>query len=1723
MKCKFLLLACLLLIIPFAGTAQVFNRFFGTTENYYQLVDSGRAYYQEDTITIPTNKYGYKSYKRWETFWADRVFNNDTTVGSMSYRSEHHLTNRSSSTLCNNSGNVTLNDNWTANGPFTLSTSYDGTTQWLGMITAVAAKPGQTGTIDEILVGSAMGGIFRTTDEGATWTCVTDDLNLPGLGIGDIVYHPTNAGHVFAGTGHGFGRNYGAGLLYSTDYGVTWDIFRLTTNQDDPPIRKILVDANNTNKVYVLAGFSLYVFTISTGVINEISAATLPSTAWQAPFYNDMEIVPGSNPTILFLSTAVEEALNGGAKLYRIVNPLQTTPTREDVSSTLNTSSGLEAIAVEACSANSNQIYIMGVGGPGDVNLHFEKCTTANATTLTFIGTGNCNRVGQSITFFKHPYDLSNSNPDIFYVGGTEFSKSTNAGSSIFNIEGGHDDIRDVLIYSSSSDGLSDKVIVGNDGGISISYDGFQTNASINGSGLNTNLFYGVDVNDDLSFFGFQDGYGLKYDGTNWDMDVLVFGDATHCIFDRVDPQKIIASDLYGDVYYKSTDQGSTHSAVSWPSEVGAYWGEHEPYVHSSNTYFIGLDELYIVDDPYGTPCWKRISNFRLDFNSFGHPIRTFAVSESDMGRAYVALHRIVWDANASVEGILFRSTLVNDVYVWEDITDNIWQSLHSNVLRRCQITDIEISPDDPDKIWITFGNFVDSDETERVFYSSDGGDTWIDYSEGLPNYPVNKIIYQNGVGRDQLYLANDIGVYFRDETGTQWECYSTNLPVCIVKDLAIDYTNGRLYAATFGRGSFVSPLTNSYSAISSTTAPTVDPATSGTVSITGTVVWENALSIDGDLEIMPGASLTIKNKVSMKVGKKITVHRGTSTERGGRLYIQGGEITVQYYGTCTDDNMWKGIEVLGYPNESQFPLSTTKQGFVEITSEGKISLAETGVVLGKLQIYPMSNSLQFAGGIIQVRNGIFQHCQNDVVFLKYTNFITSPSNPVANASYFDNCTFETNPGNLLGPPVIINPIHVTLFGVDGIRFTRCLFKNIAAWSGTNPANNQTKGIGIFSLNSSFKVLGACNNFTPDDLPCSVKNQFIHLTYGIYATSTDPTKAILIKGNEFDCYHNVFLNGINYPTVTLNHFSILNLQADVPNNLTYGLHLNQCSNYEIENNFFQGLNGHGSQIVRPKVALQISLPDNQSESVYNNTFEDIGNGYCVFVQGLATDTDPTPTGLQILCNDFRMACKAGTTQSGYAEVESHNIFMTQNGKISATQGSAGAGVSDPAGNTFQNLNQGTAGCTINKHESCSVGGTPYTAEINTYFGLNSSISYYHHIEDATYATEPSCYSTNVIPEITIHDYNKIEACPTQFGTDNSSGLLRGRIDFYFGLTGDLISVIDNNQGSVLIDYIEADSSDGFLKEKLMDASPYLSDSVLRAVINDKPTPMQGDTLFIILTSNSPLSEDVWDAVVNRIPALSTTLMDSLRDMQNGISERSKLFSEIEQSKLRYFEAINDLTRNFLLADTVQGYLDSVKAVFIDYNVADWKLASVYAAEKDYTNAFSVIDNYLTLNSSDNQAKLARLAFELDTAAGWWDDADSTQLVLLEQIKDAQSFGAFAANGVQYAIWDTLLLDERIVDTTVGHRPIYLPDETTAHKVSKISIRPNPANEWVIFEFNAEDGKSMVIFGIDGKVMYEGVTMGGFFYLDSNFLPNGMYFICIKNEIGLTTEKFVINH
>src|SRR5207248_7260317 len=117
-----------------------------------------------------------------------------------------------------------------------------------GRVLAVTGVPSQPNTY---YFGAVAGGVWKTTDGGASWQPMSD--KYPFWSVGAIAVAPSNPSVIYVGTGEACIRGditYGNGVWKSLDGGRTWQHVGL---DDTRQIGRIFVDPHNPNLVFVAA------------------------------------------------------------------------------------------------------------------------------------------------------------------------------------------------------------------------------------------------------------------------------------------------------------------------------------------------------------------------------------------------------------------------------------------------------------------------------------------------------------------------------------------------------------------------------------------------------------------------------------------------------------------------------------------------------------------------------------------------------------------------------------------------------------------------------------------------------------------------------------------------------------------------------------------------------------------------------------------------------------------------------------------------------------------------------------------------------------------------------------------------------------------------------------------------------------------------------------------------------------------------------------------------------------------------------------------------------------------------------------------------------------------------------------------------------------------------------------------------------------------------------
>ncbi|MBX7219552.1 MAG: IPT/TIG domain-containing protein [Blastocatellia bacterium] len=799
---------------------------------------------------------------------------------------------------------------WTAIGPSPTNSAFPG--NWgvtSGRINTIAVSPANS---QIILVGSATGGIWRSTNGGTSFSPVSD--NQVDLAVGSITFAPGNSSTVYAGMGDTQGGYLGSGVLKSTDAGQTWTRISNATLPAPGRISKIEVDPANANRVYVAQYSSLNGSSqISSGFWLSTDGGVNWTRTWRG-LARDLVINPANSQTLYLGMSRVDEPGSLPAGLYRSTDG----GTTWAILYTVPHTSGTSDVRVAVTPADSQRIYVYTGGNIGSTfDVRVEVSTNAGAGwTNLGSATLDTGQFGYNTYIYADP-----TNADTVYVGTRDVFKSTNAGNTFtnltknFTLAGGYTPTSsnthpDQHAFTFAP-GNSSTLYVGNDGGISRSTNGGTNFTSLNSNlGLTLFVSYALHPTDAaISYGGTQDnGTQRRLAGGGW--SEFSSGDGGRCVINPAQPSMIFTTYVYGTVY-RWLNNGTTYngqiasnSTFGEPSS-GARIAFYPPLTgnFSTNTLYFGTWRLFASTDNGST--WAAPAGTFDQTKGGSDVLSALGVSKSNPQYIY----------SGSSQGRAMVST--NGGASWTDITTG---------LPNRTIKSITVDPLTPTTAWLTVSGYGSG----HIFRTTNAGANWTDISGNLPNIPVSAFL-PDPVTPSTLYAGTDIGVFRSLDSGTTWASFSNGMPPVVVTAFSAQ-ANGLIHVGTYGRGAFetqavVAPTITRFAPIASFPGKTI--------TITGTNFVAGSTQVFfGGTNLVPAASVNVVNATTLTA---VVPASGTGTAN------VNGYLTVRVNGTdATTQNLGDNSTLPCDPNAifSQFVLLGDITGDGLSTQANDVALA---------------------------------------------------------------------------------------------------------------------------------------------------------------------------------------------------------------------------------------------------------------------------------------------------------------------------------------------------------------------------------------------------------------------------------------------------------------------------------------------------------------------------------------------------------------------------------------------------------------------------------------------------------------------------------------------------------------------------------------------------------------------------------------------------------------
>jgi len=680
-----------------------------------------------------------------------------------------------------------------------------------GRVTTVTGVPSQPRTF---YMGVASGGVFRTTDAGASWVPITDG-KVPVASTGSIAVAESDPNVIYLGTGSDDIRSNvstGRGVYKSADGGNTWSFAGL---YDAGQIGAVRIHPTNPNVVWVAAIGNAFKSNAERGVFK----TTDGGKTWKKVLFvsdsvgaADLELNP-ANPDIVYAwmwrgerkpwtiisgaqnSTGVGfyKSTDGGEHFSKITTGLPT----ELV--------GKANLAVTA--ANPNRVYALVEAKPGG---GLYRSDDAGQTWKQF------SSYGQLITrpFYYVALAADPTNADVVYGGAEGFYKSTDGGANWAALRTPHGDNHDMWI--NPKDGRI--MIQSNDGGANVSQDGGRTwSTQMNQP---TAEIYGVWLDEQFPYRL----YGAQQDASTVIVPSMPvpgmnepFESGPGCETGPIIPHPKNPQIVYGACkgqfgrMFMNTRQEQNY----WVGGQSLYGNDAKDLIYrfqrvspmevslfDSSVVYYGSQYVHRSKD--GGVHWEKISPDLTAHpaccqGGSGEPITRDVTGEE----FYSTLYAI---SESKLEpGVIWTGSNDGPFYVSRD-NGKTWKNITPKDLPTGgRVQYIETSPHRKGSAYFAVYRYLLGDFAPYVYRTDDYGATWKKLTDGKNGIPADwptRVVREDPGREGLLYAGTEFGMFISFDNGSHWQPFDRNMPSVPITDIKLHHND--LIVSTQGRSMWI-------------------------------------------------------------------------------------------------------------------------------------------------------------------------------------------------------------------------------------------------------------------------------------------------------------------------------------------------------------------------------------------------------------------------------------------------------------------------------------------------------------------------------------------------------------------------------------------------------------------------------------------------------------------------------------------------------------------------------------------------------------------------------------------------------------------------------------------------------------------------------------------------------------------------------------------------------
>ncbi len=686
-----------------------------------------------------------------------------------------------------------------------------------GRVVAVAGDPVDRMTF---YFGACAGGIWKTTDGGTYWRCVSDGF-MTSSSVGAIAVARSDANVIYAGTGETTIRldvSYGDGVYKSTDAGRTWKNVGLRNTKH---IGRICIDPRNPDVVFVAALGDIFGPNEERGVFRSKDGGA----TWENVLFRDADTgavelsMDPNNPRIIFATFWQTRRsfwnLSSGGPGSGLFRSMDGGDTWEEISRFPGLpDSMLGKLGVAVSPAQSGRVWALIEADEGKTGLY--RSENYGATwSLISPNRDLMHRPWYYTHIFACPCDA-----ETVYITNFQAWKSTNGGADFTEINTPHGDNHDWWIDPNDPT----RMVEGNDGGACVSFNGGITWSTIYNQ--LTAQFYRIDTDNKYPYHVYgtqQDNTSIAVPtGTVW--GAITLGDcsypgtgesgfiAVHPTDDNIVYCGAVGSSPGGAGALQRYDYrtGQMSLVNVWPEESTGIAPRDMRYrfawtypivfsPHDPGVLYAGGNHVFRTRDEGQT--WEEISpDLSLNDKSRQGPSGGDITGESAGAETHATCASVV--ESTFRKGEIWASTDDGLVHVTRDDGKTWTNVTPPGMPALAYVGCVELSAHDADTVYLAATRYKLSDYQPYLFRSTDSGRTWSSINGNFPDGEITRVIRADPARPGLLFAGTETGIYFTADDGAHWTRMTGGLPVAPVYDLKIKGTD--LVAGTHGRSFWV-------------------------------------------------------------------------------------------------------------------------------------------------------------------------------------------------------------------------------------------------------------------------------------------------------------------------------------------------------------------------------------------------------------------------------------------------------------------------------------------------------------------------------------------------------------------------------------------------------------------------------------------------------------------------------------------------------------------------------------------------------------------------------------------------------------------------------------------------------------------------------------------------------------------------------------------------------